>query len=71
MAGGRWVLGLALIILGSVVAMASGRQWQIRETSMQAGRPIPTSHQGWLVAGGVVATGVGAAVFAALDLVAQ
>jgi putative membrane protein len=41
--GGRRVIGLPLIVLGSVVALYSLYQWHRNERAMRAGEPLPSS----------------------------
>ena len=41
--GGRRLIGMPLILLGTVIALASLRQWQINERAMRAGESLPPS----------------------------
>jgi putative membrane protein len=41
--GGRRMIGLPLIVLGSVVALYSLYQWHRNERAMRAGEPLPSS----------------------------
>ena len=52
-AGGRRLIGLPLIALGVVIAVASLGTWRANERAMRLGRPLPRS---WMpaVAAGVV-----------------
>jgi putative membrane protein len=49
--GGRRVIGLPLIVLGSVVALYSLYQWHRNERAMRAGAPLPSSPLPGIVAG--------------------
>jgi putative membrane protein len=41
--GGRRLIGLPLIVLGTVIALASLRQWNVNEKAMRRGEPLPPS----------------------------
>lgn len=41
--GGRRLIGMPLILLGTVIALASLRQWKLNERAMRAGEPLPPS----------------------------
>jgi putative membrane protein len=62
--GGRRLVGMPLIVLGGVLAAASGRQWREREDAMRHGRPLPDSRLPWVVTASVVAIGLVAIVVA-------
>lgn len=51
--GGREVLGLALVLLGSTVAVTSFRRWSLNETAMRTETPLPASRLPLVLAGGV------------------
>ncbi len=63
--GGRRLLGLPLIALGALIALTSLRRWEDSERAMRLGDPLTHS---WLQR--VVAIGVGAAAVIAALLVA-
>ena len=60
--GGRRLIGVALIIIGSLVALVSGGEWRRREQAIREGRPIDMSWLGWVVTIGVAVTGEAATV---------
>jgi len=41
--GGRRIIGVPLIVLGTVIALASLRQWRVNESAMRRGEPLPPS----------------------------
>ena len=49
----REALGIALVVLGTVVASVSFRRWASLEDAMRAGRPLPPSWLPGLLAGGL------------------
>ena len=59
----REALGIALVVLGTVVASVSFRRWASLEDAMRAGTPLPPS---WLPA--VLAAGLGLLSLAAVVL---
>jgi putative membrane protein len=61
----RQILGLPLLAVGALIAVASVRRWQASEQAMRLGRPLPTSHLPRLVA---VVTALAALVAAVLTL---
>jgi putative membrane protein len=61
--GGREVIAVALVGLGTLLAGAAFRRWVTNEEAMREKRPIPTS---WLP--GVLAVGVGLVAVGALTL---
>ena len=48
--GGRRVIGLPLILLGTVIAIASLRQWRLNEQAMRRHEPLPSSPLPLLIA---------------------
>ena len=48
--GGRRVIGLPLILLGIVIAVASLRQWRLNEHAMRRHEPLPKSPLPLLIA---------------------
>ena len=65
--GGREVLGIGLLGLSLVVAVASYRRWVMLETSMRRGEPLPPSRLPALLATATALVGVGAALLLVLD----
>ena len=66
--GGRRVLGLPLIALGAVVALASLRRWRANEEALRLRRPLPHTRLVTVVALGVALTAALAGVAAALSV---
>jgi len=64
--GGRRIIGVPLIALGILVAVASFFQWQRNEQAMRAARPLPRSVLPALVAVVVAITAAIALVLAAV-----
>lgn len=62
--GGRRLIGIPLISLGVVIALASLRQWQANERAMEAGRHLPPSPLPMLVALVIGATAIIALILA-------
>jgi putative membrane protein len=56
--GGRKLIGIPLIVLGSLIALVSLRQWRLNEEAMRAGRRLPGSPLPVLLALVVGTTGV-------------
>ncbi len=56
--GGRRLVGLPLIVLGTYLSIAAFRQWDKNETAMRARRPLPRSYLPVIVAGGVALVAV-------------
>lgn len=52
-AGGRRLIGVPLIALGAVLAVASYRRWYGNERAMRLGRPLPPSNLPRMLAVGV------------------
>ena len=48
--GGRRVIGLPLLLLGIVIAVASLRQWRLNEQAMRRHEPLPKSPLPMLIA---------------------
>lgn len=65
--GGRHMIGIPLILIGTVVAVASFFQWQRNERAMRAHRPLPQSVLPTLVAAVVAISAVIALVLAAVQ----
>jgi len=65
-AGGRRVVGLPLIALGTWVAAAAFRRWEANEGAMRAGRPLPPSRMFVTIAVVVSVVAAVALVLAAL-----
>jgi uncharacterized membrane protein YidH (DUF202 family) len=64
--GGRRLIGIPLIAIGTLVAVASFFQWQRNEAAMRAARPLPKSILPALVAAAVALSAVIALVLAAV-----
>lgn len=65
--GGRRMIGLPLIIAGTIVAIASFTQWQRNERAMRRGEPLPNSILPALVAVVVGVSAVIAMILAAVQ----
>jgi putative membrane protein len=65
--GGRRMIGLPLIFIGTLVSVASFSQWQRNERAMRAHRPLPRSVLPKLVAAVVAASAVIALVLATVQ----
>ena len=63
--GGRRLIGVPLVALGAVMAIASYRRWDANERAMRLGQPLPPSRLPLLLAVGVGVTALIAAVVAA------
>jgi putative membrane protein len=63
--GGRRMIGIPLIVAGTVVAVASFVQWQRNERAMRLGQPLPSSILPALVA---IVVGLSAVVALVLAL---
>jgi putative membrane protein len=61
---GRRIIGLPLIALGAIVAIASLREWATNERAMRSGRPLPRSHLPQILAVTIATIAVAAVVFA-------
>lgn len=64
--GGRRLIGLPLIFLGTALALLSLRQWRLNERAMRRREPLPPSPLPKLVAGVIGACAVVAGLLAAL-----
>jgi putative membrane protein len=64
--GGRRLIGLPLIVLGTALALLSLRQWRLNERAMRRREPLPPSPLPKLVALVIGACAVVAGVLAAL-----
>jgi putative membrane protein len=64
--GGRRMIGMPLIILGIVVAIASLWQWRRNEDAMHADEPLPSSPLPMIIA---VVIGISATVAAVLAII--
>jgi len=56
--GGRRLVGLPLIVLGTYLSVAAFRQWDRNEIAMQTRRPLPRSYLPLVVSAGVAAVAV-------------
>lgn len=65
--GGRRMIGLPLIIAGTIVSIASFTQWQRNERAMRRGEPLPSSILPALVAIVVGISAVIALILAAVE----
>jgi putative membrane protein len=64
-AGGRRVVGLPLIALGTLLAATAYRTWRANDRAMRADLPLPRSHEALVLAGGVALVAFVAFVLAA------
>ena len=64
-AGGRRLIGVPLIALGALMAIASFWRWEANERAMRLGNPLPSSRLPQLLAIGVGVAALIAAVVAA------
>jgi putative membrane protein len=64
---GREVIGISLVVLGTVLAAASFRRWVSNEEAMREDRSIPESRLPAVLAVGAGAVAVGALVLLRLD----
>ncbi len=64
--GGRKLIGVPLILLGMLLALASYRRWDANERAMRLRQPLPPSRLGGLLAVGVAVASLIAAVIAAI-----
>jgi putative membrane protein len=62
--GGRRMIGLPLIAMGTLVAIVSLFQWQRNEQAMRLGRPLPKSLLPYVIAAVVAVSSVIALVLA-------
>jgi putative membrane protein len=61
---GRRLIGVPLIVLGAVLAVASYRRWDANERAMRLGHPLPPSRLSLILAAGVAVIAILAAVIA-------
>ena len=64
---GRHLLGVPLIVLGAVLAVAAYTEWVRNQRALRRGNPMPTSIMPWILA----ATITGIAIIAAVVLLAS
>ena len=64
-AAGRHLLGVPLIVLGAVLAVAAYTEWVRNQRALRRGEPMPVSVMPWILA----ATITGIAVIAAIVLI--
>ena len=64
---GRHLLGVPLIVLGAVLAVAAYAEWVRNQRALRRGEPLPTSIMPWILA----ATITGIAIIAAAVLLAS
>jgi putative membrane protein len=64
---GRHLLGVPLIVLGAVLAVAAYTEWVRNQLALRRGEPMPTSIMPWILA----ATITGIAIIAAVVLLAS
>lgn len=68
--GTRLIVSLPVIGLGAVLALTSYRRWQACERAMRRGEPLPVSELPRVLAIGIGAVAVAAAVVAIVELAA-
>jgi putative membrane protein len=66
-AGGRRVVGLPLIALGTLLAATAFRTWMANERAMRANKPLPRTYQALILAVGVAVVSFVALILAALN----
>ncbi|HEY3882205.1 MAG TPA: DUF202 domain-containing protein [Trebonia sp.] len=59
---GRHLLGIPLIVLGAVLAVAAYAEWVRSQHAMRRGDPLPTSVLPWILAATITAVAIIAAV---------
>jgi putative membrane protein len=64
-AGGRRIVGLPLIALGTMLAATAYRTWRANERAMREAKPLPRSHEALVLAAGVALVAFIALVLAA------
>ncbi len=69
LAGGRRIVGIPLIVLGTFLAVAAFWQWDANEKAMRSRRPLPNSRLPIIVAAGVAVIAAVAVVMAATGTV--
>jgi putative membrane protein len=66
-AGGRRIVGLPLIALGTVLAATAFRTWRSNELAMRKGEPLPRTYQALILAVGVAVVSAVALLLAAFS----
>ena len=66
-AGGRRVVGLPLIALGTLLAATAFRTWMANERAMRANKPLPRTYQALILAVRVAVVSFVALILAALN----
>jgi putative membrane protein len=69
--GGRRLVGIPLIVLGTFLAVAAFRQWDANERAMHEHEPLPPSHLAVILAGGVAIVAAVAVVLASTGSVGK
>jgi putative membrane protein len=64
---GRRILGVPLILLGAVVGIVSYRNWRANDDAMRHDQPLPRSHLPEILAFGIIAIAILAAVLSAFS----
>jgi putative membrane protein len=59
---GRHLLGIPLIVLGAVLAVAAYAEWVRSQHAMRRGDPLPTSVLPWILAATITAVAIIAAI---------
>ena len=65
--GGRHLIGVPLVALGSITAWTSLRHWALTERALRLGRPPPPARLSIVVAGTVAIIGILAVVIATVQ----
>jgi putative membrane protein len=66
-AGGRKTVGVALLVLGTVIAATSYRRWTRYQHAMRTNTPLPTAAAPRILAAGMAAVGLLALVLLILN----
>jgi putative membrane protein len=64
---GRRLIGIPLIVLGGVLALAAYRNWYDNEKAMRLGEPLPSSPMSFVLAVGITVISVIAVVVAVAE----
>jgi putative membrane protein len=64
--GGRRLIGVPLVVLGAMLAVGSYRRWEANERAMRLDQPLPRSRLPVILAIGIGAAAVIAAIIAAV-----
>ena len=64
--GGRRIIGLPLILLGTLISVTSYQRWEANERAMRLGQPLPRSRLPLLLAIGVALSAAVAGVLAVI-----